>query len=505
MTSSEPFIEVRNVSRRFGGVQALADVSLTLLPGEVHALCGANGAGKSTLKNVIAGSVAPDAGELLVDGEHVTLRRPLDALDLGIHAVHQELGLIPWMSVEDNMYLGRYPHHPGGAVKRGELRERTVAALRRLGLTMSPKTPVGALSVGQQQLVEIARALSADPRCLLLDEPSAVLVGPELERVFEAVESLRSEGVAMIYVSHRLDEVFRLSDRVTVMRSGRVVESAITADFDQDTLIRAMTGKAVTATLSPPAAPRPDRRIEVRDLSAGNGRLKDLSFHASEGEILGIAGLMGSGRSHLLKSIYGIDERSDSSVYVDGRSLKPNSPSRAIRAGVTLVPEDRKSTGLILDLPIQRNLVLPSIGSISRAGTVSRRAERSLARRLIGLVGVPAERLPAPVSELSGGNQQKIALARWLDKDPRVLLVDEPTRGVDVGAKEEIYALLKALAARGTTVVVVSSEFEELLTICHRIIVMRDGDLVGEADPPSSSAEDLLRMCSLDPQEAVGG
>jgi ABC-type sugar transport system ATPase subunit len=500
--SGTPLISVEGVSKRFGGIQALSGVHLELRAGEVHALVGANGAGKSTLKNIIAGAIAPDEGHIRVDGVVHQLRRPLDALGLGIHAVHQELGLIPWMSVEDNLYLARYPTGMPGFLRRRAMRSNARRDLAALEVRVSPKAKVSTLSVGHQQLVEIARATAAEPRCLLLDEPSAVLVGPELERVLATVERLRSEGVAIVYVSHRLEEVFRLSDRVTVLRNGRVVESAPTAHFTRNSLIAAMTGRAVERPSVSLPRKSDSTRLGVRDVSAGGGRLRGVSLDVGAGEILGIAGLMGSGRSHLVKCIFGIDAMDAGTVTVDGQDLRARHPSSALERGVVLVPEDRKGAGLVIGMSIEQNLTLTNGKAISRGGWINASAARAVGARLAGLVGIPGARLRDPVSQLSGGNQQKVALARWLNEDPAVFIVDEPTRGVDVGAKEDIYRLIREVAGRGSAVLVVSSEFEELLALCHRVLVMRDGAIVGEVDPRNSSAEEMLRLCSWD-EESV--
>jgi ABC-type sugar transport system ATPase subunit len=504
MTTTTPLVQVVDVSRSFGGIQALSKVSIDLMPGEVHALCGANGAGKSTLKNVISGAITPDEGTVLVSGQPVDLKTPLDAMRLGIHAVHQELGLIPWMTVEDNLFLGRYPDR-GGLIDRRAMRASAREALARAGVQVSPRARLGSLSVGQQQLVEIARATTSHPKVLLLDEPSAVLVGPELERVFSAVNRLREEGVAVVYVSHRLDEVFQLADRVTVMRNGQVVRTAPIGEFDHDSLIRAMTGRSVEKPVRQQPVAGGDVRLSVQNLHAGKGRLKDISLEVRRGEIFGIAGLMGSGRSHLLKCLYGVDHIDSGSVSLDGTPHRQGSPRESVGRGIVLVPEDRKSAGLIIDLAIQRNLTLPNLKAVAPRGWLNAGRSQALARKLAGLVGIAENRLPAPVSQLSGGNQQKVAVARWLDRDPAVLLIDEPTRGVDVGAKADIYHLLQELAGRGTSIVVVSSEFEELLALCHRLQVMRDGEVVGEVDPRSATPEDLLRMCTPSAKEAARG
>jgi ribose transport system ATP-binding protein len=503
MTDRVPVVDVRGVSKRYGGIQALSDVDLQIHAGEVHALVGANGAGKSTLKNVIAASVVPDEGELLVDGRPVTMGRPSDAIGHGIHAVHQELGLIPWMSIQDNLCLSRFPSAVPGVISHRRLRERARQDLALVGLEhVPPQTRVGSLSVGQQQLVEIARAISAQPRCLLLDEPSAVLVGPALELVLSTVERLRSDGVAVVYVSHRLEEVFRLADRVTVLRNGQVVQTAPTAAFTVDSLIKAMTGHAVVRERIEPAPARENVRLRLDGVGVGGGRMSGVSLSVHAGEIVGIAGLIGSGRSHLVKAVYGIDARDAGEVFVDGDRLLPNRPNSSLKHGVVLVPEDRKDAGLVVDMSIAANLSLPHVREVSRGGVLDRASRTKLTERLAGLVGIARERLPLPVAHLSGGNQQKVAIARWLKDDPAVFIVDEPTRGVDVGAKEDIYRLVRGVAERGSAVVVVSSEFEELLALCHRVLVMRAGAIVGEVDPATSTAEEMLRMCS-EPEVSV--
>ena len=497
MSDQTPVVEVLDVSKRYGGIQALSHVDLRVMAGEVHALVGANGAGKSTLKGVISALVVPDEGEVRVDGRPVAMRKPSDALDLGVHAVHQEIGLIPWMSIQDNLFLSRFPTTVPGWLSHRRLRKQARVELARVGLGhVSPQTRLGALSVGQQQLVEIARAISTNPRCLLLDEPSAVLVGPELELVLSTVERLRQEGVAIVYVSHRLEEVFRLADRVTVLRNGEVVETAPTSKYTVNSLIRAMTGRAVVRERVEPSPPSERVRLTLDGFSAGGGRLSDISFSVRAGEILGLAGLVGSGRSHLVKAIYGIDDRDEGEVLVDDERLPATGPIAALQRGVVLVPEDRKKAGLVLDMTIADNFCLPSLRNVSRRGVVDRSARSRLAERLAGLVGVSSDRLSMPAAFLSGGNQQKVALGRWLADDPAVFIVDEPTRGVDVGAKEDIYGLVRGIAERGAAVVVVSSEFEELLALCHRILVMRGGAIIGEADPATSTAEEMLRMCS---------
>ncbi len=493
---NDPFISARAIRKVYGGVTALADATIELRPGEVHALCGANGAGKSTLKNVIAGMVAPDGGELVVGGETVNGMTPRRAAHHGIQAVHQELGLTPWLSVADNIALGDFRSRLGILSAR-DVRRRATAALESLGVDIDPRARVGDLSIAQQQLVEIARAVAREPRCLILDEPSAMLVGPEVELVFAAVRRLREQGSSIVYVSHRLAEVFALADQVTVMRNGRSVHSAPIADFDEDSLIRWMAtdeGAAVRAEAPTRAATSGPVRLSIAGLGA------DLEVRS--GEIVGIAGLMGSGRSHLLRTAFGIDRHPGVTVTVDGRSPAPGLQG-ATAAGMALVPEDRKSEGLVLEMSIGANLTMSTMSSISRRGFFVRADEKELCLRLAGAVGVPADRVDLPVSTLSGGNQQKVAMGRALARDPAVLLIDEPTRGVDVGAKAEIHRLVRELADDGVAVLVVSSDFEELLELSDRIRVIRSCEIGVEVDPATSNEEQLLSHCTLSTSEVI--
>ncbi|MGW1550800.1 sugar ABC transporter ATP-binding protein [Streptomyces sp. NPDC002346] len=493
---SDPIISARSIRKTYGGVTALADASIELHPGQVHALCGANGAGKSTLKNVIAGMVTPDSGELVVGGQILSGVTPRRAAHHGIYAVHQELGLTPWLSVADNIALGDFPTRLGVLSVR-EVRRRANAALEALGVEIDPRTRIGELSIAQQQLVEIARAVAREPRCLILDEPSAMLVGPEVELVFAAVRRLREQGAAIVYVSHRLAEVFALADQVTVMRNGRSVHSAPIADFDQDSLIRWMATDEI-------ARERTD--TPTRTATTGPVRLSITGFgeplEVRGGEIIGVAGLMGSGRSHLLRTAFGVDRHPGVVVTVDGDTTNA-SIRGATAAGMALVPEDRKSEGLVLDMPIGANLTMSAMTTVSRRGFFVRSDERSLCLRLAEAVGVPAERIDLPVSTLSGGNQQKVAMGRALARDPAVLLIDEPTRGVDVAAKAEIHRLVRELTDGGVAVLVVSSDFEELLELSDRIRIIRSCAIGAEIDPSASDEEDLLTRCTFPTSEVV--
>lgn len=491
-------VEVSNISKRFGGVQALSNVTVAFDGGQVHALVGANGAGKSTLKNVIAGIVSPDIGSVRVSEKVVALRGPLDSLKLGIRSVQQELGLIPWMSVEDNLWLGSYPaSRVRATIDHRSVRKRTREILSEFGLDdVQPQTLVGDLSIATQQLIEIARASAGDVRCLILDEPSAILVGPELDLVFEAVDRVRRQGAAVIYISHRLEEVFRLADIVTVLRNGEVVRTAATSEFDTDSLIRCMTGQSSSESAATKRGLVGGAvRLEVEGLCAGS-RLQDISLEVRTGEIVGIAGLMGSGRSHLLKALFGTEPRDAGRVKVDGQMVPSGRVTEGLRLGIVLIPEDRKRTGLIISLPVERNLTLTRGVTPSRMGWIDRRREHVTALRLAQAVGLEG-RLIDRASQLSGGNQQKIALMRWLSRDRSVVMLDEPTRGVDIAAKGEIHQLLYKVADGGSAVLVVSSDFEELLEICDRIAVVVDGRIVTWVDPTEASERELVEICSL--------
>jgi ribose transport system ATP-binding protein len=484
---SEPIVMVSGVSKRFPGVLALDDVSLALAPGEVHALVGENGAGKSTLIKLLTGVYQPDGGEIRYRGEPVTFHRPLDAQHAGISAIYQEVNLIPLMSVARNLYLGREPRNRLGLVDFRRMHRDAAALLGRYGIDVDVRQPLHALGLGGQQMVALARAVSVDARVVIMDEPTSSLEPREVDTLFRVVRELKSEGVAIAYVSHRLDELYRICDRVTVLRDGRVVHTGPLAELDRLALVSAMLGRDVAEVRrhgltqfddSHTAAPA-EPVLEVRGLTKRHV-LRDVSFDVRPGEVTGLGGLLGSGRSETAKAIVGALAVDSGEVRVGGRPLKRLSPAAAIRAGISLLPEDRKAEGIIPGLSVRENIVLAAMPRLSRAGVVSRAQQDRIVELFMTRLRIKAASPDQKVSDLSGGNQQKVLLARWLCLEPKVLLLDEPTRGIDVGAKAEVQQLINDLAAEGLAVVLISSDVEELIEGADRIVVLRAGEVVEE-------------------------
>src|SRR6185436_13421033 len=446
-----PILELQDASKSYGAVRALRDGNLALRSGEVRALMGENGAGKSTLVKVLGGVIRRDAGEMLVNGTPVDFHSPHDARDAGIAVIYQEPTLFPDLSVAENVVMG---YHPLGALKRIDRRamHRSVQAqLDRLGVRLDAERPVRGLSIADQQIVEIAKALSFDARVLIMDEPTAALSGPEVDRLFSVVRTLRDRGAAVLFISHRLDEVFALCDTVTIMRDGEVVHRATTAELTPGEVVRRMVGRELSALF-----PKEDAKIGATVLHVHRltreGVFTDVSFEVRAGEIVALAGLVGAGRSEVARAIFGIDRADAGHVEVDGRRLPTGKPAAAMRAGIGFVPEDRRQQGLVMDLSIARNTSLTQLGSLAKGGLIRSAAENALATNWGTKLQLKYHRLEDPVGTLSGGNQQKVVLAKWLATDPKLLIVDEPTRGIDVGTKAEVHRLMSVLAARGVAV-----------------------------------------------------
>ncbi|HYZ99431.1 MAG TPA: sugar ABC transporter ATP-binding protein [Acidimicrobiales bacterium] len=496
-----PILEVRGLVKEYPGVRALAGVDFDVRAGEVHCLVGPNGAGKSTLIKCVSGAVEPTAGEILIDGEPAATGDPSTALGNGIATIYQERDLVEDLTVADSIFLGHEPRR-WGLLDRARMRRHASDLLRRLDHeAISPRAHVRDLRPAGQQVVSIARALSRHVRLLIMDEPSAILDDSEIETMFGLVRRLTAEGVGVVYISHRLDEIRRLGDRVTVLTDGVTVASGLPATTSADELVELMVGHKVAQLY--PERPSRDGRVllEVR----GVRRLpdvRDVSFEVRAGEVLGIGGLVGAGRSELLRAIYGVDGRDAGEVLVDGRRLPPGRPDRAIAAGLGLAPEDRKSQALLLDWSLIKNVSLADISRFQR-GLIRVRAERAAAEEQLRALRTVPDDGGRMARELSGGNQQKVVLARWLLRHCRVLLLDEPTRGVDVATKAELYRLVADLAAQGLGVVVVSSELEELCGFCTRILVMREGELVAEVDGAEATELELLRHAMPDTQEML--
>ena len=525
--AGRPLLALEAATKSFGSVRALQEASIELFAGEAHALVGENGAGKSTLVKILAGVHQPEAGRLLLDGAEVRLGGPADARAAGIAVIYQEPTLFPDLSVAENIFMGRQPLSRGRLRLRRppvdgiaspactlgrrspmngiaslacmldrridgrELRRRVEALMERLGVPLDPSRPARGLSIADQQIVEIAKALSFEARVIVMDEPTAALSGAEVERLFSVARALRSQGAAVLFVSHRLDEVFALCQRVTVMRDGRRVFSGPLEGLDRDDLVRRMVGRELTAMYPKEVAERGEVALSVRRLTR-EGVFSDVSFEVRHGEIVGLAGLVGAGRSEVARAIFGIDRRDAGEVLVDGRPLPPASPTSAMAAGVGYVPEDRRAQGLVMDLSIARNVSLASLGRLRRGPFISAGGERQLAADWAARLRLKLARYSDPAWSLSGGNQQKLVLAKWLARSPSVLIVDEPTRGIDVATKAEVHRLLSDLAGQGVAVLMISSELPEVLGMADRVLVMHEGRLRAELPRDQATEERVM-------------
>jgi ribose transport system ATP-binding protein len=496
-----PLLEVRGVVKEYPGVRALRGVDFEVLPGEVHCIVGPNGAGKSTLIKCIAGVVAPTEGEVLVDGEKVVAGDPAAAIRRGVATIYQELDLVADLSVADNIFLG-HEHRRFGLLDRRRMHRETIDLLKRVNHAgISPDMLVGELRPAGQQIVSIARSLSHNVRLLIMDEPSAILDESEIESLFDVVRRLASDGVGIVYISHRLDEIRRIGDRVTVLSEGATVESGLPATTSPDELVTKMVGRKLEQLF--PERPQANGAVllEVRGAERAPD-VKPATFTLRAGEVLGIAGLVGSGRSELLRVIAGVDRRDAGEVILGGERLPSGRVDRAIAAGLGLAPEDRKSQALLLDWSLTKNVTLPDIARFQHV-LINVRAERAAAEQHLTALHTTPSDGERSARQLSGGNQQKVVLARWLLHECRVLLLDEPTRGVDVATKSELYRIVAGLAARGLGVIVVSSEIEELCGLCTRILVMREGELVAELAGADATELDVLRHAMPGTQQMV--
>jgi len=494
-----PILEVRGISKRFGGVVALDDVSLELRPGEVHALVGENGAGKSTLIKVMTGVHQPDAGELLLAGESVRFLRPRDAQQAGVSTIYQEINLVPQLSVARNLFLGREPTNRLGFVDFDRMREGAHRMMERYGVSVDVRRPLHEMSLGAQQTVAIARAVAEQHRVLIMDEPTSSLEPSEVERLFAAIAMLQSEGVSLIYVSHRLDEIFRICDSVTVLRDGRRVHQGPVGELTRHSLIGLMLGREIAETSritefrDAAAAGESPELLEARGL-ARRHVLEGVDVTVRRGEVVGLAGLLGSGRSSTAKAIYGALPIDSGQVAIAGTPVVSGSVGAAIKAGIALIPEDRKSEGIVPGLSVRDNITLGILPSLSRFGVLAEKAQDAIADELIERLHIKTSGRDQKVSELSGGNQQKVLLARMLAMEPRLLILDDPTRGIDVGAKAEIQALVSELAGRGMSVVLISSDLEEVVEGSHALVVLRDGAVVGTLQGGDVSAERVVEL-----------
>ena len=502
MSNDTPLLEVRGLTKRFPGVRALTDVSITLGRGEVVAVIGENGAGKSTLMKILAGVQRPDEGEIRVDGKAVEIGSVQAAMELGIALIHQELNLADNLDVAANIFLGREPRRMG-FIDRRRICAEAERFIGRVGLDVSPRTIVGTLPIGRQQMVEIAKALSVNARVLIMDEPTSSLTQHETEQLFKVVRDLRSRGISVIYISHRLGEVKELADRVVVLRDGRNAGELRREDVSHDRMVKLMVGRDVSQFYPhTPHAPG-DVVLEVDRLRTAAHPRHELSFQVRTGEMVGVAGLVGAGRTEMLQAIFGVVPAVGGTIRVAGREVAIRSAVDAIRSGIALVPEDRKQQGLILEMAVRENMSLPSLRRTQRAGFLDNASERKISAEMIEALNVKTPGDRQVVQYLSGGNQQKVVIGKWLAMSPRVLLLDEPTRGIDVGAKQEIYRLMEKLVRGGVAILFVSSEMEEVLGMSDRTLVMHEGRITGELKRGELSEEAIMNLATGRVREAV--
>ena len=486
---------MRGITKRFPGVLALDDVRLDVRAGEVHVVLGENGAGKSTLMKIIGGAVRRDAGEVLLDGAPVDVRNPAHARALGISVIHQELMLVPHLPVADNVFLGKFPTRAPGWVDRATMLARTAELLGSLGVDLDPRTEVRRLGLAEQQAVEIARALADEARILVMDEPTSALTATEVDRLVATIEQLAGRGVAIVYISHRMEEIFRVGHRVTVLRDGGYVTTRDLSAVTPAELVRLMINREVSDHFPRRAVQRGDEVLRVEGLSR-RGVLHDVSFALHKGEVLGLAGLAGAGRTELARCLAGADRADAGAVHLKGRASLVSSPREAIARGLALLPEDRKSHGLVLGASLQHNIGLPILGRLARAGFVDVATEISVARRWCERLRVKTPGIERVAGSLSGGNQQKVVLAKWLAADADVFVFDEPTRGIDLGARRDIYEIINSLVANGAAVLLISSELDEVLGMSDRVLVMRQGRICGEF-PAQGTSETMLLHSAL--------
>jgi ribose transport system ATP-binding protein len=491
VSDSRVVLTMSNVSKAFPGVQALDKVTFECTKGEVHALVGENGAGKSTLMKVLCGAYTPDSGTIVLDGHEVHIRNPRHAQELGISIIYQELNLEPYMDIAENIFLGREPLTKLRTVDYPRMYEQANELMRRVGMDIDATEWIVDIPLAQRQMIEIAKALSLDAKVVVMDEPTSALSLEETDRLFEIIKSLQEQGITVIYISHRIREIFRIADRVTVLKDGCFVGTESVKGLTEDKLVRMMIGRSLDQIFPEKGQGRGQPVLSVRGLTRA-GAFEDVSFDLYEGEVLGLAGLVGAGRTEVVRAIFGADEYNSGEISIDGKPVRIRSPQDATRSGIGLVPEDRRKSGLVLCLSVRSNTVLAVLKRTCRAIFASEARERDLTNDLIATLDVKTPSCEHEVEFLSGGNQQKVVLAKWLAADPRVIMFDEPTRGIDVGAKSEVHHLMRELANKGTAILMVSSELPEILGMSDRILVMCQGRITGLLPASEANEENLM-------------
>jgi ribose transport system ATP-binding protein len=492
---TEPVLHLDNIVKTFPGVRALDGVSLSVMPGEVHALMGENGAGKSTLMKVLGGIYQPDGGDIFMGDEKVTMSGPLEAKRMGIVFIHQELSLAEELSVAENIYLGELPRKSFGRVNWARLDEQTNAILKKLNVSFDARTRVGDLSIANQQMVEIARALTVDAKAVIFDEPTASLTDAEKVVLFDVIADLKADGVGIIYISHRMEEIFKITDRISILRDGQYQGTVATAETNEESVTQMMIGRKLDLSRNAAHHDLGDVALEVRGLSCGK-LYQDVSFQVRRGEVVGFYGLVGAGRTEIAETLFGLRDPSAGQILLDGEEIRLHSPSDAIARGISLVPEDRKGQGLILGMNCRDNMTLPQVDDLKAGPFVAEGAEIAIFDQYRDRLDIRTPSWKTRAGNLSGGNQQKIVIGKWLSMHPKALIVDEPTRGIDVGSKSEIHKLLRELAAQGYAVMVISSEMPEVLHVSDRIVAMYSGRIMRTFTSEEVTEDNLIQAIS---------
>lgn len=491
--ADQSFIVMKDISKSFSGNQVLRQVDFSINRGEIHALMGENGAGKSTLVKILTGIYQKDEGEIFLEGEKITFANPKEAEEKGISMIHQELNIIPQLSVIENMFLGKeITYGKTGILNKQEMNQRTKESLAKLGVeSISPEDIAGDLSVGQQQMVEIARTLATNAELLVMDEPTAALTDREIESFFNVIKKLKAEGVSIIYISHRMEEIFEICDRITVLRDGEYIGTEKIADTSFQAIVKMMVGREIGERYPARSNSIGDTVFEAKALACDN-IFNDVSFFVKKGEILGVAGLMGAGRSEVMEAIFGFRKLTKGTIYINGKKVGIKHPNDAVKAGIGFITEDRKSKGLVIDASIRENIALTNLKTLAKKGVIYKSKEKDLVKRLMEKLKVRATSEEQVVKSLSGGNQQKVVLAKWLGIRPKILILDEPTRGVDIGAKKEIYTIINELSKNGVAIIMVSSELPEVLGVSDRIMVMHEGKVTAFFDRTEADQEKIM-------------